>query len=1111
MKEKPMNETSTILVVDDDPNSLQVLSEMLEQAGFDVRPALSGDIALNAIELSAPDLILLDIRMPGIDGYEVCRRLKAKEATRNIPVIFISGMQEIMDKSQAFRVGGVDYVVKPFQEEEVIARIHTHLQLSRVNVLKREINERKLTEEKLRASEERYRVLSETMLQGVVYQDANGKIIAMNPAAEHILGKSQEQFSGSSSVQEEHDTIRENGGLFPAMEHPAMVALRTGLPVGAVIMGVFNPKLSGYRWISISAVPVFRTDETCPSEVFAVFEDVTERKQAERELRDSEEMHRDILKSAMDGIWLVDTEGRLLDVNKSYCRMSGYSSQELLTMRVSDLEAIETAEVRATHMKKVMELGEDRFETRHRRKDGGLFDVEISVQYRFTEKGRCVAFLRDITERKLKETVPLQSGNLLQLANLDIDLHECMSALTASLQSWSGCDAVGIRLRSGEDYPYFETRGFPSTFVHEENQLCAYGPDGGILRDGEGNPILECMCGNVLCGRFDPTKPFFTNRGSFLSNNTTALLASTAEADRQARTRNRCNGAGYESLALIPMNTGNQIIGLLQFNDRRPDRFTPAFIDICEGMAEKLALTLERRQAGEALVKSEKRYHDLVNTIPDLIWLKDADGVYMSCNVMFERFFGAKEADIIGKTDYDFVDKELADFSRENDFMSMAAGKPSKNEEWITFADDGHRAMLDTIKTPMYDDKGNIIGVLGIGHDITDRKLVEEEKFKLELQLHQAQKMESVGSLAGGVAHDFNNKLSVILGCTYLATSEPDPAKVQSFLEEIRKAAEQSADLTRQLLAFARKQTIMPKVLNLNETVTSTLQMLNRLIGENIPLTWQPGADLWLLNFDPSQVDQILANLCVNARDSITGSGKITIETGNSTIDEDYCAQYGDAVPGEYVRLAVSDNGCGMENEIQSRIFEPFFTTKEVGKGTGLGLATVFGIVKQNSGFINVNSELGLGTTFTIYLPRHVGKSEQGKKEGHAIPAPHGLETILLVEDELAILNISAMILTRQGYTVLQASAPAEAVRITKEHSGEISLLITDVIMPEMNGKELADNLCFLNPQLKCLFMSGYTADVIAQHGLVDGSVNFIHKPFSLPALATKVRDVLDG
>ena len=371
--------------------------------------------------------------------------------------------------------------------------------------------------------------------------------------------------------------------------------------------------------------------------------------------------------------------------------------------------------------------------------------------------------------------------------------------------------------------------------------------------------------------------------------------------------------------------------------------------------------------------------------------------------------------------------------------------------------------------------------------------------------------MESVGRLAGGVAHDFNNMLSVIIGNTDMAQEEVEPGlPLYENLAEIRKAADRSANLARQLLAFARKQTVSPKVIDLNETVSGMTNMLRRLIGEDIDLVWVPGDTVWQIKMDPSQIDQVLANLCVNARDAIADVGNITIETGSAVFDEAYCIDHPDFAPGDYILLAVSDNGCGMDAHTLENIFEPFFTTKEIGKGTGLGLAMVYGIVKQNNGFVNVYSEPEYGTTFRIYLPRYQAESALSPKTTIETSSGQGYETILLVEDEPAILNMTTKMLEKIGYHVMAARTPGEAIRLAQESIVEISLLLTDVVMPEMNGRDLAKAILTLFPNLRCLFMSGYTANVIAHHGVLDKGVNFIQKPFSREQLGKKIRESLD-
>ena len=371
--------------------------------------------------------------------------------------------------------------------------------------------------------------------------------------------------------------------------------------------------------------------------------------------------------------------------------------------------------------------------------------------------------------------------------------------------------------------------------------------------------------------------------------------------------------------------------------------------------------------------------------------------------------------------------------------------------------------------------------------------------------------MESVGRLAGGVAHDFNNMLGVILGHADLLLAQADQSlSIRAHIEEIKKAAERSAELTRQLLAFARKQTVAPKVLDVNDTLEGMLKMLKRLIGEDIDLAWTPGSDVWAVNIDPGQVDQLLVNLCVNARDAIEGVGKMTIETGNMVFDQAYCDYHAGFRPGEFVLLAVSDNGCGMDQETVENIFEPFFTTKKSGKGTGLGLSTVYGIVKQNDGFINVYSELHTGTTFKIYLPRHVGEAGEIPAHAPTQKAATGHETILVVEDEATILSMVTLMLQALGYTVIPAETPGKAIELAETHSGHIDLLLTDVVMPEMNGRDLAGKIMHHHPDAACLFMSGYTANVIAHRGVLDEGVQFIQKPFSLQDLATKLRELLD-
>ena len=511
----------------------------------------------------------------------------------------------------------------------------------------------------------------------------------------------------------------------------------------------------------------------------------------------------------------------------------------------------------------------------------------------------------------------------------------------------------------------------------------------------------------------------------------------------------------------------------------------------------------ERKQAKLALLESETRFKALHNASFGGIIIHD-QGVILECNQGLSEITGYEYAELIGMNGLMLISEK----SRKKVTDNIRAGYEKPYEAFGLRKNGEEFPMRLEARNVPY--KGKQVRTVEF-RDLTEQKQAEAEKEKLQAQLSQAQKMESVGRLAGGVAHDFNNMLNIILGNTEMAIEDIAPDDpVHGNLGEILSAAKRSADITRQLLAFSRKQTIAPKILNLNDTIESMLRMLRRLIGEDIDLAWLPGANIRQVRMDPSQIDQILANLCVNARDAIADVGKITIETGNMTFDSACFATSSGFVTGDFVLLAVSDDGCGMDQETISKMFEPFFSTKDVGKGTGLGLATVYGIVKQNDGFINVYSEPDQGTTFRIYLPQYRGDADNPEKKTADKIDMDGNETILLVEDEPSILRMTRIMLERMGYTILAAGTPGEAIALAREHAGEIHMLMTDVVMPEMNGRDLAKNLLSLYPDLKRLFMSGYTANVIAHHGVLDEGVQFIHKPFSKQDLAIKVRKVLD-
>ncbi len=510
----------------------------------------------------------------------------------------------------------------------------------------------------------------------------------------------------------------------------------------------------------------------------------------------------------------------------------------------------------------------------------------------------------------------------------------------------------------------------------------------------------------------------------------------------------------------------------------------------------------ERRRAEEALRYSEERFEVFMDNSPALAWMKDDEGRYVYCNRTMERVVNKKRSEIVGSVGFDLWPKEIAAVQREHDLAVLRSGEAHEFSELIP--DGGRKREEWVLKFPFQDSKGRRL-VGGIGIEVTERK-------RLEHQLRQAQKMEAIGQLAGGVAHDFNNLLTIISGYSEMLLSKvPQQAELLNQIQQISKAAQRAANLTKQLLAFGRRQRMALEVLDLNTVVAHLQSMMPGMVREDIELRMALGHDLGRVKADAEQVEQILINLVINARDAMPHGGTLTFETANADITETFARQHLGMKRGPYVMLAVTDTGCGMDAETQARIFEPFFTTKEEGKGTGLGLATVYGIVKQSGGYISVESATEEGSTFRVYLPRLEAPAVAREPATAVAARAGGTETILVVEDEENLRALVRGVLESCGYRILEATSGDDALALSQHHAAEIDLLLTDVVMPKMNGPDLAARLLVLRPEIKILYMSGYADSSVVLQGVRDTRYAYLGKPFTPQALEHKVRQVLDS
>jgi PAS domain S-box-containing protein len=1057
-----------ILVVDDEIELKNGLVDALSKQSYDARGYTSGHEALEALRAEDFDLLISDLMMPGMDGIALIKA--ALEIDPHLVAIIMTGQGTIQTAVDAMKAGTFDYVLKPFRLQTLMP------------VLTRGINTRRLRKENLQ--------LRETV---TIYELAQTIAFTLDPQT--LISK----LADAALQQTEADEVsillpvNDGGELYVAAVRGENRQRLLGerVPVGDTISGwvarertplLLHGEINDERFRTLWPHPEIRSAVSVPMQVAnklvgIINLNVLERPRAFNlgqmkaltilastaaaalesaalytQVRDAEEKYRSIFDNAIEGLFQSTSEGRFLTVNPAFARILGYTSPEEMINRITDigrqLYVDPQDRVEAALLQKEPGFIQG-FEIQAYRKDGEKIWLSVnrrSVRNKDGEEIYIEGSVEDITERKRIEEA----------------LIEGEGRKAAILKSALDCVIT----------------------IDHEGKILDFNPAaehtfGYQSEDVVGKHMAELIIPPHLRSHHE------AGFARYLETGCSSMLGKRIEISGM-----RADGAE------IPVELTITAIGEVP----KPT-FTAFIRDLTERKDAEAALRETVRSKEESLALLDT----LLSTAPIGFAFHTPDLVYQRINESLASTNGLSVDEHLGHTLREVL-PAMAEVLEPIMRRTLSTGEPVLDVELSgeTPADPGRQHHWLASFYPVRMQAGEILGVGVLVSEITDRKQLED-------QLRQSQKMEAVGQLAGGIAHDFNNLLTAITGYSSLGLQYIDGNdRIRGYLEEIKKAGDRAANLTRQLLAFGRKQILQPVPLNLNDIVSDINKLLQRLIGEDIQLSAKLGIELRRIKVDPGQIEQVLVNLAVNARDAMPRGGKLTIETANVELSQEYADRHVGVQPGGYVMLAVSDNGMGMDEKTLERIYEPFFTTKAKDKGTGLGLSTVYGIVKQSGGHISVYSEISHGTTFKIYLPEHDAPkmTEPAAVEG---AIPRGSETVLLVEDEDVVRGLARQILEQAGYHVLEASRGEEALRLCAAHEQPIQLVLTDVVMPETSGKEVADRLRTLRPEIKVLFMSGYTDEAIVHHGVLDAKVEFIQKPFTPVALARKVREVIDS
>ncbi len=912
----------------------------------------------------------------------------------------------------------------------------------------RDVSERYRSQKELRQSNERYQTILDITTEGYLEEDLTGRVTFANDAACRMMGYTREELVGMSYRDFLSPAIADN------MKDIFIGVYNSRNPARLIDFDIVRADGSAVTY-EINAALKY-DHKGIPSGFRILMKDFTAKKIAEENRRRSEKKYHNILEIMGEGYIETDTNGIITYLNDTACELIGYPHQELLGKRLAERYLSRTTIHNRGIYEDIYKTGKSKLLMDYEVKapDGSIRIHQQNAALLTDEAGRPEGFrilIRDVTQHKKAQEA----------------LQETESKYRHILETI--------------DETYLET-DLAGKFIFFNDSLCR---------------VLGYRREELQNADFKMISP---------PENVAEIFHDFNEIYTTGKTRN------FREHQLVGKNGRviylDMTISLLYAKDGTPSGFCGFGRDVTE-------ITLATRKIAE----NERHLRAITDNVRDIIWTMDFDmrWTYVSPSVLHMTGFTPQE--IMEMPLKMVAPPELHQLAREGLDKALALNSSGQAPQEIipmTFElplmhKNGSRLWAEVSVDFNLDENGRPFEIIGVTRDITERKKEEKERKKLEAQLVQAQKMEVVGRLAGGVAHDFNNMLSVILGYVDMARlrlAKQHP--VLNDIAEIEKAALRSRDITTQLLAFSRKQIVEPRVIDIGELISHSEKAMIRLIGEDIRLEVIHATKLWPVKIDPSQVEQILMNLAVNARDAMPGGGSLTIQTGNIALDQMNLASHSVTVPGEYVRLTVSDSGTGMDKETLKYIFEPFFTTKEPGMGTGLGLATIYGIVKQNEGFINVYSEPGEGTSFTIYLPRSSVEKEPQVEHKSEIK-PSGTGCILLTEDDTTVLRIAKEMLESIGYTVIPAAGPEEAIAFCENHQQNIDLLLTDIIMPVMNGDEMAKRIRQIRPGIKTLYMSGYAADVVARRGMLEPGAMFLQKPFTLRTIADKVTEAMEA